>query len=177
MSNSMNITQWHVPIDDENCYWYSLFTSFTEPVDHEKMRAQRLQEHSLPDYAPLRNRRNNYGFDPEEQATQTYTGMGFDINVHDQWACESMGAIQDRTREHLATSDLAISRYRRLLRRAIKALDEGRAGLPLQLDERSAQGITGPVAIDAIAAGENWHGIWDERDRERRQQCPWQAGL
>ena len=32
-------------------------------------------------------------------------GMGEeDINVHDQWAVESMGAIQDRTREHLGTS-------------------------------------------------------------------------
>ena len=30
--------------------------------------------------------------------TSTYTGMGADINVHDQWAVESMGAIQDRTK-------------------------------------------------------------------------------
>ena len=35
--------------------------------------------------------------------------MGADINVHDQWACESMGAIQDRTREHLGQSDKAIT--------------------------------------------------------------------
>jgi hypothetical protein len=46
--------------------------------------------------------------------------MGADINVHDQWACESMGAIQDRTREHLGQSDKAISAYRRLLRGAIE---------------------------------------------------------
>jgi hypothetical protein len=37
---------------------------------------------------------NNWGYDPEEQRTTTYTGMGMDINVHDQWAVESMGAIQ-----------------------------------------------------------------------------------
>ena len=24
MSNSMTITQWHVPVDDENCYWYAI---------------------------------------------------------------------------------------------------------------------------------------------------------
>ena len=47
------------------------------------------------------------------------TGMGADINVHDQWACESMGTIQDRTREHLGQSDKGISAYRRLLRQAI----------------------------------------------------------
>ena len=45
--------------------------------------------------------------------------MGTDINVHDQWACESMGPIADRTREHLGQSDKAISAYRRILRNAI----------------------------------------------------------
>ena len=32
MSREMTITQWHVPIDDENCYWYSMFTSFDKPA-------------------------------------------------------------------------------------------------------------------------------------------------
>ena len=53
MSREMTTTQWHVPIDDETCYWYSMFTSFDKPVDKELMREQRLKEHSLPDYAPL----------------------------------------------------------------------------------------------------------------------------
>ena len=51
--------------------------------------------------------------------------MGADINVHDQWACESMGAIQDRTREHLGQSDKAISAYRRILRSAIEQAGKG----------------------------------------------------
>jgi hypothetical protein len=177
MSSSMNITQWHVPIDDENCYWYSIFTSFGEPVDHETMRAQRLREHTLPEYAPIRNKRNNYGYDPQEQATQTYTGMGMDINVHDQWACESMGAIQDRSREHLASSDVAISRYRRMLRRAIKTQDEGSREMPLVVDAAAARSIRGPVAIDAVAPADDWHGVWDLRDRERRNRCSWDAGF
>ncbi len=101
MNTEMTITQYHVPIDDENCYWYSIFTSFTTPVDKKKMRDQRLATYELPDYKSRRNKANDYGFDPHEQETATYTGMGMDINVHDQWAVESMGAIQDRTREHL----------------------------------------------------------------------------
>src|SRR4029078_7436182 len=32
MSTEMTITQWHVPVDDENCYWYAIFTSYTTPV-------------------------------------------------------------------------------------------------------------------------------------------------
>ncbi len=65
------------------------------------MRRQRLQLYELPDYVPRKNKTNNYGYDPHEQDHDTYTGMGADINVHDQWACESMGEIADRTQEHL----------------------------------------------------------------------------
>lgn len=89
MSNEMTITQWHVPIDDTKCYWYAMFTSFGAPVNKSLMREQRIKEHRLPDYAPLKNKRNNYGYDPDEQKKLTYTGMGLDINVHDQWAVKS----------------------------------------------------------------------------------------
>jgi hypothetical protein len=51
--------------------------------------------------------------------------MGFDINIHDQWACESQGRIQDRTREHLGTTDKGIVLYRRLLVDAIRKNQAG----------------------------------------------------
>ncbi|MGQ9365604.1 Rieske 2Fe-2S domain-containing protein [Azospirillum sp. ST 5-10] len=177
LSNEMTITQWHVPVDDERCYWYALFTSFDRPVDKETMRAQRLKEHTLPDYAPLRNKRNEYGFDSREQETLTYTGMGLDINVHDQWACESMGPIQDRTMEHLATSDAAIVRYRRMLRAAIATVANGGdpAALPLRGDGAAA--VRGPVSVDAIAPSDDWSASWETRDAARRQACPWDAAL
>ena len=98
MSREMTISQWHVPIDDTKHYWYAIFTSFGAAVDKDEMRRQRLELYQLPDYIPNKNKSNDYGFDPHEQEHETYTGMGADINVHDQWACESMGAIQDRTR-------------------------------------------------------------------------------
>ena len=97
----MTISQWHVPVDETTHYWYCIFTSFGAKVDKEEMRRQRLELYELPNYVPRKNKSNDYGFDPHEQAHETYTGMGADINVHDQWACESMGAVQDRTKEHL----------------------------------------------------------------------------
>ena len=97
------------------------------------MREQRLQLYELPDYRPRIGRHNNYGYNVAEQTTQTFTGMGFDINVHDQWAIESQGRIQDRTREHLGTSDKAIIAYRRMLLSAIGQVANGEKP-PMWLD-------------------------------------------
>lgn len=175
MSREMTITQWHVPVDDGTCYWYSMFTSFDKPVDKALMREQRLKEHRLPDYAPLKNARNTYGFDPDEQARETYTGMGLDINVHDQWAVESMGRIQDRTREHLGKTDVAIIRNRRRLREAIAAVKAGE-GDTLPMQGAAAAGIVGPVSNDAIAgAGTDPAAATATSDAARRDACPWDA--
>jgi nitrite reductase/ring-hydroxylating ferredoxin subunit len=175
MSREMTITQWHVPINDVKHYWYAIFTSFGAPVNKDEMRRQRLALYELPDYIPRKNKSNDYGFDPHEQEQLTYTGMGTDINVHDQWACESMGEIADRTKEHLGTSDKAISAYRRLLRRAI---DEVRRGgmPPMVLDPQSARGMTGPAAIDGIGPSEDWQGYWRQTDESKRRAANW-AGL
>ena len=175
MSSEITITQWHVPIDDERHYWYAIFTSFGAPVNRDEMRRQRLALYELPDYVPRKNRSNNYGFDPHEQEHETFTGMGTDINVHDQWACESMGAIADRTREHLGQSDKAISAYRRMLRGAIDAVGNG--GRPLMmLDPAAAARITGPPAIDGIGPSEGWQDYWRRTDAARRAASGWAAG-
>jgi len=170
LSTEMTITQWHVPVDDTACYWYAIFTSFGEPVDREAMRAQRLELYELPDYRSRKNRANNYGFDPHEQATETYTGMGHDINVHDQWAVESMGPIQDRTREHLGHSDKAIVTYRRLLRQSLEQVAAG--GRPAIDPARGAE-LHGPATMDGVAPAEGWQSHWQEVDRRRRREAPW----
>ncbi len=175
MSREMTISQWHVPIDDQRHYWYAIFTSFGAPVDKDEMRRQRLELYELPDYVPRKNKTNDYGFDPHEQEHATFTGMGADINVHDQWACESMGAIQDRTSEHLGQSDKAITAYRRLLRTAID--QAGNGGRPLMvLDPQSAPKVTGPAAIDGIGPTDDWTGYWQRTDESKRKAASWANG-
>ncbi len=171
MSNEMTITQWHVPIDDQHCYWYAMFTSFGAPTDKAQMREQRLELYELPGYTSRRNRSNQYGYDVEEQRTRTYTGMGEDINVHDQWAVESMGAIQDRSREHLAKSDAGIRAYRTLLLKAIEAVDAGE----VPAVGASSLPSEAPIAVDAIADGPDWRDHWRVVDAKRRQSCVWSA--
>ena len=172
MSAEMTISQWHVPVDDTHCYWYAIFTSFAGPVDKQQMREQRLQLYELPDYTSRKNKRNHYGYNVDEQLTETYTGMGDDINVHDQWAIESQGPIQNRTREHLGTTDKGIIAYRRML---VKAIDATRAGeaAPMLPDATQAAALTGPASIDGVSAAAEVDGYWQRADQARRMQCGW----
>jgi len=172
LSAEMTITQWHVPVDDERNYWYAIFTSFTTPVDKAAMRAQRLELYALPDYVPRRNRANDWGFDPAEQKRSTYTGMGFDINVHDQWAVESQGRIHDRTREHLGQSDKAIGLNRRMLLKEMERVAQGARPL-MALGAEGASKIVGPATVDAIIDVATLDAFWREFDRKRRQSAPW----
>jgi phthalate 4,5-dioxygenase len=172
LSREMTITQWHVPTDDTTHYWYAIFTSFGGPVDKDEMRRQRLELYELPDYVPRKNKSNNYGYDPHEQEHDTYTGMGADINVHDQWAVESQGSVQDRTREHLGQADKAIIAYRRILRDAIVKAGEGEKPL-MVLDEASAAKITGPAAVDGIGPSDDWQGYWKSAESRRRKASSW----
>jgi len=176
LSNEMTITQWHVPVDDENNYWYAIFTSFGAPVDKQAMREQRLKLYELPDYRPRIGRANGYGYDPAEQVTRTYTGMGEDINVHDQWAVESQGRIHDRTREHLGTTDKVIAANRRLLLKSIAQAARGERPL-MVLDAAEARRVRGPATVDGIGPRDAWQSYWQEHERRRRQTCTWPGAI
>jgi hypothetical protein len=175
LSETMTITQMHVPVDDTHTYWYAVFTSFADPVNKDAMRNQRLEAVSLPDYIPKSGRHNNWGFNPEEQMTRTFLGMGEDdINVHDQWACESMGAIQNRTREHLGTSDKVIIANRRML---AKAIDDVAAGAlpPGFAKAEVASTRLGPDTVDGIAPAQDWP-TWSRHTMQaKRDGAPWDA--
>lgn len=174
MSSEMTISQWHVPVDDTHCYWYAIFTSFTGPVNKQQMRDQRLELYELPDYTSRKNKRNNYGYNIDEQLNETYTGMGNDINVHDQWAIESQGPIQDRTREHLGTTDKGIIAYRRLLVSAIEATQAGQPA-PMLIKADQAAAFSGPPSIDGVSPSDRTATYCKDADRKRREQSSWAA--
>jgi phenylpropionate dioxygenase-like ring-hydroxylating dioxygenase large terminal subunit len=173
LSETMTITQMHVPVDDTHNHWYAFFTSFDGPVDKETMRNQRLDAVTLPNYIPRSGRHNQWGFNPEEQVKQTFLGMGeSDINVHDQWACESMGAIQDRTREHLGTTDKVIAANRRNLRKAIDAVMAGGIA-PGMADPAVAPTLSGPDTVDGIAPTDSWAQWWRDAVVKKRAGATW----
>jgi phenylpropionate dioxygenase-like ring-hydroxylating dioxygenase large terminal subunit len=172
LSTDMTITQWHVPVDDTHSYWYAIFTSFGAPVNKQEMRDTRLKLYTLPDYKPRKNKSNDYGFDPHEQAHKTYTGMGEDVNVHDQWAVESQGAIHDRSREFLGQTDIAIVRYRRILIDAIEKAARGEKPL-MVLDSDAAKKIQGPMVVDGIGPTQDWEGYWRDTYAKTLRGAAW----
>jgi phthalate 4,5-dioxygenase len=177
LSETLTITQLHVPVDDTNTYWYSFFTSFSAPLDKATMRNQRLAHMTLPDYVPIHGRHDAWNFNPEEQRTRTFLGMGEeDINLHDQWAVESMGAIQDRTREHLGTSDKVIMANRRMLLKAIDAVEAG-AAPPMVLSAEQAAALQGPDTMDCIAPAADWQAFWQRAAAAKRAGAAWLQGV
>lgn len=173
LSSSMTITQWHVPINDTSCYWYASFTSLDDPIDKDEMHRQRMDSIDQPGYRPKRNRSNNYLFDPLEAETLTYTGLGADINVHDQMAVEGQGKIHDRSQEHLGRSDKAILTYRRMLIENIERISKGELPMYVSYGEQETGSANLAVAFDGIVEANRWADAAIDAICAQRAASPW----
>jgi phenylpropionate dioxygenase-like ring-hydroxylating dioxygenase large terminal subunit len=130
--SSLAIRMW-VPLDDEHVLFWSVEASATE-------RAVRVHEY-LDDtsdwegkFRPKQRLENDYLVDRERQKTESYTGIGGGFIMQDQAATESMGAVTNRTREHLGVSDAMIIRTRKRMLDAMHALED-RGVVPPGVDE------------------------------------------
>jgi hypothetical protein len=75
-------------------------------------------------WQPERQLHNDFLIDREMQRTVNYTGIASG-REQDMAMTDTMGAIGDRTKEHLGTSDTAIISGRRILLRMARELQEG----------------------------------------------------
>jgi phenylpropionate dioxygenase-like ring-hydroxylating dioxygenase large terminal subunit len=73
---------------------------------------------------PAERADNDYLIDREAQRTRSFTGIA-GIRAQDAMVTESAGAIVDRTREHLGTSDKAVIAFRARLLAAARQLENG----------------------------------------------------
>jgi len=119
-----------VPRDDETCWVWTMSWNPEAPLSAEEREAIREETfvHVAVDpvtFRPIRNKENDYLIDRARQRSESMTGIhGF--AAQDQAIQESMGAVVDRTRERLGTSDTAIIAMRRLLLNEIGAIEESR---------------------------------------------------
>ncbi|HZU05287.1 MAG TPA: Rieske 2Fe-2S domain-containing protein [Chloroflexota bacterium] len=116
---------WHVPVDDTHHWKYILAFRRSGPIEREILQ-QEMAAEVTADYRPIRTAANRYLQDREEMRSRTFSGMGPNFQLHDTFATESQGPIQDRTKEHLGATDLAIAMARQQLLRAIRDVQEGR---------------------------------------------------
>ena len=115
---------WHVAIDDTHHWKYTFTFDRDKALDKEVTRRGRSD--MTPDYKPLRNKSNRYLQKRESMKEESYTGIGMVFQAHDLCVVEGAGAIEDRTKEHLASSDTAIVASRKLLLKGIQDVQDGR---------------------------------------------------
>ena len=119
-----------VPIDDENCWAWSYDYHPVRDLTSTEVAAmndgQGVHVKYVPGtYRPLQNKDNDYLMDRVAQKEgRSFSGIeGF--SMQDASVQESMGPIQDRTREHLVTTDNGIIMARHRLMKAAQALEKG----------------------------------------------------
>jgi phthalate 4,5-dioxygenase oxygenase subunit len=143
---------WHVPIDDGRHWRWHFALRRDAPLDEtSRIISGRKNSTEYESEFVLRRKRANRYMQDRSTLAETYTGMGNNFNTHDAFATESQGAIQNRTREHLATTDVAIAAARRLM---LKAVDDVRAGSePLGVvRDPAANDFSELLSFDVLAA-------------------------
>jgi nitrite reductase/ring-hydroxylating ferredoxin subunit len=177
--NPIRQTRAWVPMDDERTMLFSVTFHPLRPLtgkEISKMRegggagyvgeANFLPPTSEPGGAwrPKVGKQNDYLWDRELQRNKFYSGIP-DFWAQDAAMQEGMGAIYDRTREHLGTSDLGIIRVRQRLLEAARALCE--------------RGVTPPAALEPALYRVRGAAVllprgatWLEATKEHRMAVP-----
>ena len=148
-----------VPIDDRNTQFYILNMRKKPFAAAER---QSLRSWIDADYRRIRNAANNYLQDREQQRTISYTGIAA-VNPAEQDGCatESMGAICDRTKEHLGYSDKTIIALRKTLLKAVNDLAEGKDPPHIIREGNNADFSRLRSVKGVLPAGRDWREIME----------------
>ena len=116
---------------------FEFFYRHSEPLDKAKL-IKNHHENVGPDNRHIRRPENRYLQDRAElKRNESYGGMGLYFPAQDAFAIETQGTIQDRTKEHLGSTDIVITGVRRALLAAIKQTQDGGAAPWVQRDASS----------------------------------------
>jgi len=150
-----------VPVDDTHTMFHFMQIRHEGPIDAE-MRAAREKRSAMQmgldldaEYRKSRTRANNWLQDRAAMRAGSFTGIE-GVNNEDIAMQESMGAIYDRRKEHLGTSDVAVIRMRRIMLDGVRKFTDGAPPV----------GLAEPVAYETLHAeermipkGTDWRAI------------------
>jgi phenylpropionate dioxygenase-like ring-hydroxylating dioxygenase large terminal subunit len=120
-----------VPVDDESCMVWSFTHHPTRALTAHELEVMRggggIHVRLIPGtFRPVVNKDNDYMIDRAAQrANKTYCGVA-GIAMQDAAVQESMGPIQDRSKENLVSTDNGVIMARIRLRKAMLAAEQGR---------------------------------------------------
>ena len=161
-----------LPMDDEHSWWFMVQPP---PTSEQEQTARAVRGSSGPfayvsqfdqstlglipgSFRYLRNRDNDYLIDREKQKTLNYTGLPGN-RTQDSAVTESMGAIYDRSQEHLGTTDVAVIHMRRVLIKMARDLQNG-IEPPMLRTPQSFRAIPQDVVTDKRTLAEVWDPYW-----------------
>ena len=126
-----------VPVDDEHNMVFQYSASDQPMTEQQVVRANASpenltwQHHELKDgtiidcWRPQRQKGNDYLIDRRMQRYDNFTGIASG-REQDMAMTDGMGAIPERWREHLGTTDVAIIACRKILLRLARDLQQGK---------------------------------------------------
>jgi phthalate 4,5-dioxygenase len=152
-----------VPIDDENCWAWSINFRPDRPLTAEERahmaagKGIHCEYEASPhgrSFRPRANKDNDYLLDRRAQKEKrAYSGV-FGFAMQDASLQESMGPIQDLEREKLLPTDKAIVMARRMLYEAAVALQQGAE--PPALEAHKQRVRAAGVLLDRKAKPQEW---------------------
>src|ERR1700722_396772 len=141
--NALNGHAW-VPMDDRNNMAWTMTFHPVRPLTEEELDTMRKGGGVHPElipgtFQPVANRHNNYLMDRDAQEQhRTYNGIK-GLAMQDASVQESMGPIQDRSKENLVSTDNAIIMARLRLRKAAQAVAHGGRAPGLEQEAQSVR--------------------------------------
>jgi phenylpropionate dioxygenase-like ring-hydroxylating dioxygenase large terminal subunit len=160
-----------VPIDEENCWAWSINYHPNRALTASEVRAMKdgkgIHVKYVPGtFLPLANKSNDYLMDRSTQRSgHNYSGVE-GIAMQDASLQESMGPIQDRTRENLCPTDRGIVMARRKLLEAARANRAGKAPPALRAEEQRVRSCAIELPRDQHFKDHAKHGLFAPPDTD-----------
>jgi phthalate 4,5-dioxygenase oxygenase subunit len=160
-----------VPIDDERCWAWSINYHPTRNLTEKELAAMKdgagIHVKYVPGtFIPLANKSNNYLIDRERQKSgRNYSGVE-GIAMQDASLQESMGPVQDRTREHLCSTDNGIILTRKKLLKAAQASRDGKPVPGLDPASQRVRSCAIELPVEQKYKDGAKHGLFPSLDEE-----------
>jgi hypothetical protein len=160
-----------VPSDDENTWSWSINYHPKRALTDAELTAMKdgkgIHVQYVPGtFIPRQNKHNDYLIDRAAQETGVHFSGVEGIAMQDASLQESMGPIQDRTRENLCPTDRGIIMARRMLLQAAEAARAGKRIPALDPAEQRVRSCAIELARDQHFKDHARHGLFAPLDTD-----------